>query len=345
MRDERELRKDEAELGEEAEHLARHHLDVVLTADDDEARNLVANEDTVGNRDLVLDAVHPLGHLEIERRRRAPANRRCHDDRVRPVHEGLIDAVELVARIHLRDRAGPGAGLRRLRIVTLAGAELEIVEPDEPRLDTEVNRRLERTVEQVVGAREARVGRVHDGRRDASETQRPRRTLGFARERMRLVWRLGTPRRRRDVDEHAAALDLDRERRHAILFESRLAHAGAAMELPTVPRTSDVIAVETAFAEWPTDVVADIRHRAELSILERDCNGDSSRLAALQRRPRELIGTADVDPVLSTNHGVPPMLVLVLKCGAKLLVFARKRLSRTFVDTTALRCWNFASSR
>jgi hypothetical protein len=68
--------------------------------------------------------------------------------------------------------------------------------------------------------------------------------------------------------EHATALDLDGERWHAILFESRLAHAGEAMELPTVPRTSDVIAVEAAFAERPTDVVADIRHRAELSILE-----------------------------------------------------------------------------
>src|SRR5215813_2869604 len=66
MRDKRELWKDEAELGEEAKHLAGDHLDVVLAADDDEARNLVANEDTVGNRDLVLDAVHPLGHLEIE---------------------------------------------------------------------------------------------------------------------------------------------------------------------------------------------------------------------------------------------------------------------------------------
>src|SRR5215813_7120565 len=177
----------------------------------------------------------------------------------------------------------------------------------------------------MVGTREARVGRIHDGRRDASETHRPRRTLGFARERVRLVRRFCTPRRRRDVDEYAAALDLDGERWHAILFKSRLAHAGAAMELPTVPRTSDVIAVEAAFAERPTDVVADIRHRAELSILERDRNGDSSRLATLQRRPRELIGTADVGPVLSTNHGVPPMLVLVLKCGAKLLVFARKR--------------------
>src|SRR5262249_4038752 len=141
---------------------------------------------------------------------------------------------------------------------------------------------------------------------------------------MRLVRRFCTPRRRRDVDEHAAALDLDRERWHAILFESRLAHAGAAMELPTVPRTSDVIAIETAFAERPTDVVADIRHRAELSILERDRNGDSSHLAALQRRPRELIGTADVDPVLSTNHGVPPMLVFVLKCGCETLGFCAK---------------------
>src|SRR5258708_25261016 len=45
MRDKRELWKDEAELGEEAQHLAGNHLDVVLAADDDEARNLVANED------------------------------------------------------------------------------------------------------------------------------------------------------------------------------------------------------------------------------------------------------------------------------------------------------------
>src|SRR5262249_52438236 len=65
MSDKRELRKDEAELGEETEHLAGDHLDVVLAADDDETRNLVADEYTVGNGDLVLDAVHPLGHLEI----------------------------------------------------------------------------------------------------------------------------------------------------------------------------------------------------------------------------------------------------------------------------------------
>jgi hypothetical protein len=100
---------------------------------------------------------------------------------------------------------------------------------------------------------------------------------------MRLVRRLGTPRRRRDVDEHGVALDLHRQGRHAILLESRLADAGAAMELPTVPRTSDVIAVETAFAERPSNVIADIRYRTELSVLERDCNGDGLHLATLQR--------------------------------------------------------------
>src|SRR5262245_59761274 len=76
---------------------------------------------------------------------------------------------------------------------------------------------------------------------------------------------------------------------------------------PTVPGTSDVIAVETAVAERPADVVADIRHRAELSILERDRNGDGLRLATLERSPRELLDAADVDPVFLTSHGVPPM--------------------------------------
>src|SRR6266446_3132404 len=178
MGDKRELRKHEAELSEEAQHLAGNHLDIVLTADDDEARNLVTNEDAVRNRDLVLDAVHSLGHLEIERRCGSPANRRRDDDCIRPMHESVVDAVELILCVHLRDRAGPSAGLRRLRVVTLAGAELEIVEPNEPRLGAEVSRRLERKAEQMVGARETRVGHIHDRRRDAGEAQRPGRALG-----------------------------------------------------------------------------------------------------------------------------------------------------------------------
>src|SRR6516164_791856 len=86
----------------------------------------------------------------------------------------------------------------------------------------------------------------------------------------------------------------------------------------------DVIAVEAAFAERSTDVVADIRHRAELSILERDRNGDSSGLATLQRRPREHIGTADVDPVLSTNHGVPPNVSVCFEVRCEALGFCAK---------------------
>src|SRR5262249_8807708 len=215
--------------------------------------------------------------------------------------------LQLVASVHLRNRARPRAGPRRLRIITLAGAELEIVESNEPRVGAKIARGLDRMVEQIVGARETRVGHVHHGRRDASETKPPRRTFGLARKRMQLVRRFGAPRRRREVNEHAAVLDLHRECRHAILFDSGFADAGAAMELPTMPRTSDVIAVETPVAERPADVVADIRHRAELSILERDRDGDGLRLATLERSPRELLDAADVDPVFLTSHGVPPM--------------------------------------
>src|SRR5262249_21426599 len=135
---------------------------------------------------------------------------------------------------------------------------------------------------------------------------------------MRLVRRFGAPRRRRDVDEHAATLDLHRECRHAILFVSRLADTGTAMELPTVPRTSDVIAVETAFAERPTDVVADIRHRTELSVLERDRNGGGLRLSTLQRGSRQVLGAAAVYPVLFIGHGVRPMLVLLLQARCRI---------------------------
>src|SRR5262249_50059303 len=133
-----------------------------------------------------------------------------------------------------------------------------------------------------------------------------------------LVRRFGTPRRRRDVDEHAAALDLHRERRHAILFVSGLADAGAAMELPTVPRTSDVIAVETTFAERPTDVVADIRHRTERSVLERDRNGGGLRLATLQRGSREILGAADVDPLLFVGHGRSPNVSASLQARCRI---------------------------
>ena len=109
MRDVGKLRKDEAELGEEAEHLPGHRLDVVLSADDDKARHLVADQHLIAGRHRVLHAVEPLGHLEIERGGRAPADRRCDDDGVGPVHQRLVDLIHLIVGVHLGDRARPGA--------------------------------------------------------------------------------------------------------------------------------------------------------------------------------------------------------------------------------------------
>ena len=140
MRDVGKLREDEAELGEEAEHLARDALDVVLPADDDEARDLVADQHVVVDGDGVLHAVQPLRHLEIERGGRAPADRRGDDDGVGPMHQRLIDLVHLVLVVHLGDRAGPGAGLRRLGIIALAGAEFQVVELDQLGFGAELGR-------------------------------------------------------------------------------------------------------------------------------------------------------------------------------------------------------------
>src|SRR6185503_10207198 len=76
VRDERELRHEVTDLAEEHHHLPGDRLDAVLAAGDDESRDLVADQHLVVESDLVLDAVHALDHLVIERTRRAPADRR-----------------------------------------------------------------------------------------------------------------------------------------------------------------------------------------------------------------------------------------------------------------------------
>src|SRR3974390_2420379 len=55
--DKGKLRKDEAELAEEAQHLPGDRLNIVLSADDDEARHLVADENTIVKGDGVLHAI------------------------------------------------------------------------------------------------------------------------------------------------------------------------------------------------------------------------------------------------------------------------------------------------
>ena len=73
---------------------------------------LLLQQVPVGDGLLVLDAVHALDHLVVEAARAAPADRRGDQDHVGPVHDALVDLVQLVVRVHLRDRARPGAGAR-----------------------------------------------------------------------------------------------------------------------------------------------------------------------------------------------------------------------------------------
>ena len=56
-----EMRKREPQLGQEAEHLPRHRLDIVLPANDNEAGDLVADQHLVLDRHRVLHAVQALG--------------------------------------------------------------------------------------------------------------------------------------------------------------------------------------------------------------------------------------------------------------------------------------------
>ena len=123
----RKLRKYEAQLGEEPQHLAGYCLNVVLASNNNEPRDLVADQNLIADRDRILHAVQPFGHLKIKRRGSAPANRRSDDDRIGPMYQGLVDLIHLIAGIHLGDRTGPGTGLRSLGIVTLAGAEFKVV--------------------------------------------------------------------------------------------------------------------------------------------------------------------------------------------------------------------------
>ena len=235
----------------------------------------------------VLHAVEPLGHLEIERGGGAPADRRGDDDGVGPVHQRLVDLIHLVRRIHLRDGAGPGAGARRLRVVALAGAELQRAEPDQPRLARRAaaaaaiawpsrwSEPEKRGLASSIAVVEMPASRSGPGARSILRDS----GCGV----VRLSRALG---RRRDVDQDAAVLDLHRVGGNRVLLEARLALAGAAVEFPVVPGADDVVAVEPALAERAADVVAGVRHRAELPVLERQREIAAADREMPQRRRR-----------------------------------------------------------
>src|SRR6476620_6600528 len=73
MGDEWKLRKGETELSEEHHHLPDDRLDS-LPAYHDEGGDLVADQHPIMDRDLVLNAIQPLHHLDIERTGSAPAD-------------------------------------------------------------------------------------------------------------------------------------------------------------------------------------------------------------------------------------------------------------------------------
>ena len=64
MGDERELREMKSKLGKKADHLSGNALNIVLSADDDESCDLVADHHPVMGCHLILDAVQPSAILK-----------------------------------------------------------------------------------------------------------------------------------------------------------------------------------------------------------------------------------------------------------------------------------------
>ena len=164
--------------------------------------------------ELVLNAVEPLDHLEIEGRRAAPADRGGDHHDVRPVHQSLVHGGQLVGGIPLGDGAGPGAGMRRLGVVALAVAERELAQPDEPDVGAPAAEMGQRVLEQAVGGGEARVHGVHAGGGEAEHPRRRARGLGMRLEQMRgLVLEQMPGKDRRQLEVHPVGPGLEAARR------------------------------------------------------------------------------------------------------------------------------------
>jgi hypothetical protein len=116
------------------------------------------------------------------------------------VHERFVDLVELIARVHLRDRAGPGAGTGGFRIETLAVPELQIPQAYQAGLAGGAARLGERNVEQVIGGAEARVPVGHRGRGYRNDANLTWAALWAPGERMGSVWLARPFRARFQVD-------------------------------------------------------------------------------------------------------------------------------------------------
>src|ERR1017187_5479968 len=124
MCDQRKLRQIKTQLREKAQQLSGHALDVVLSARDDEADDLLVDEHAVFDGDLVLHAIQPLGHPEVKRTGVAPVDGRRQQHYIRPMHQRLVNLRHFVGVVHLRDGAWPRASLRTLGVITFTRAKL-----------------------------------------------------------------------------------------------------------------------------------------------------------------------------------------------------------------------------
>jgi hypothetical protein len=74
---------------------------------------------------------------------------------------------------------------------------------------------------------------------------------------MRLMRLLLAFRGRGEIDVEPPVLHFGRIDRNLILLISRLPLTGSMVKLPVVPGTDDIVAVECAFTQRATDMVAD----------------------------------------------------------------------------------------
>ncbi len=137
----------------------------------------------------------------------------------------------------------------RFRIETLAGAKVQLAKLDGLRLQLERRPRVvQRHVEHRIGGAVPWMVFGHRGRRDAQDTDRAWLADDRTGQWMRLLNLFLPLCGRREINEDAAVLDLGRIGRNLVLFVSRFPLAGLMMELPVMPGTDYVLAVERAFA-------------------------------------------------------------------------------------------------
>jgi hypothetical protein len=164
-----------------------------------------------------------------------PPNRRRDQDRVGPVHERLVDSIQLIAGIHLRDRTGPGAGVRALGIKTFAMAKIEFAQANQLGFAAARPRLGQGLVQQQLGGAGTRILQVHHRRGNAHHADRTRLVLDGTSQRMRRVRNLFSRGRRCQIHQYDSPLDPNLVDRHAAVANFGTHLARLPVKFPEVP--------------------------------------------------------------------------------------------------------------